>query len=89
LNKFRDYKVMVEGHANPTQPAGAARDREETELKRISEARAKAVVDLLVRYGVARNRLSSTGVGGSSPVVPYEDRDNWWKNRRVEFILIK
>ncbi|MDR0301283.1 MAG: OmpA family protein [Treponema sp.] len=89
LNKFRDYKVMVEGHANPTQPAGAARDREETELKRISEARAKAVVDLLVRYGVARNRLSSVGVGGTSPIVPYEDRDNWWKNRRVEFILIK
>jgi len=89
LNKFRDYKVMVEGHANPTQPEGAARDREETELKRISEARAKAVVDLLVRYGVARNRLSYTGVGGSSPIVRFEDRDNWWKNRRVEFILIK
>jgi len=89
LNKFKDYKVMVEGHANPTQPTGAARDREETELKRISEARAKAVVDILVRNGVARNRLSYTGVGGSHPIVPFEDRDNWWKNRRVEFILIK
>jgi len=89
LNKFRDYKVLVEGHANTTQPAGAARDREEAELKRISEARAKAVVDILVRNGVARNRLSSAGVGGSSPVVKFEDRDNWWKNRRVEFILIK
>jgi outer membrane protein OmpA-like peptidoglycan-associated protein len=89
LNKFRDYKVLVEGHANPTQPEGAARDREETELKRISEARAKAVVDILVRNGVARNRLSSAGVGGSKPVVKFEDRDNWWKNRRVEFILIK
>jgi len=89
LNKFRDYKVLVEGHANTTQPAGAARDREETELKRISEARAKAVVDILVKNGVARNRLSSTGVGGSSPIVSFEDRNNWWKNRRVEFILIK
>jgi len=90
LNKFREYKVLVEGHANATQPAGTtARDREETELKRISEARAKAVVDTLVRYGVARNRLSSTGVGGSAPIVRFEDRDNWWKNRRVEFILIK
>jgi len=89
LNKFRDYKVLVEGHANTTQPAGAARDREETELKRISEARAKAVVDILVRNGVARNRLTSAGVGGSSPIVSFEDRNNWWKNRRVEFILIK
>jgi len=89
LNQFRDYRVQVEGHANPTQPAGAARDREEVELKRISEARAKAVVDLLVRYGVVRTRLSSTGAGGSSPVAAYEDRDNWWKNRRVEFYLIR
>lgn len=89
LNNFRDYRVQVEGHANPTQPAGAARDREQPELQRLSEARARAVVDILVRYGVSRGRLSSFGVGGSSPVVAFEDRDNWWKNRRVEFILIK
>jgi len=89
LNKFRDYKVQVEGHANPTQAPGAARDREEAELKRLSEARARAVVDLLSRYGVSRSRLFHIGVGGSNPVVKFEDRDNWWKNRRVEFILIK
>jgi len=89
LNKFRDYKVQVEGHANPTQPAGPARDREEPELKRISEARARAIVDQLVRNGVARGRLLFYGAGGSSPVVAFEDRDNWWKNRRVEFVLIK
>jgi len=89
LNKFRDYKVQVEGHANPTQAPGPARDREEAELKRLSESRAKAVVDLLARYGVARSRLFFIGAGGTSPVVKFEDRDNWWKNRRVEFILIK
>ncbi|MDR0475512.1 MAG: OmpA family protein [Treponema sp.] len=89
LNKFREYKVKVEGHANPTQPVGAARNREEPELKRISEARAKAIVDLLVSNGVARNRLSYIGVGGSRTVVPPEDRFNAWKNRRVEFILEK
>ena len=89
LNKFRDYKVQVEGHANPTAPPGPARDREEPELKRISEARARAIVDQLVRNGVARSRLFIYGAGGSNPVVPFEDRDNWWKNRRVEFILIK
>jgi len=89
LNQFRDYKVQVEGHANPTQPAGAARDREEPTLQRISESRAKAIVDLLARNGVARNRLTATGAGSTKTVVPFEDRDNWWKNRRVEFYLIK
>jgi len=89
LNQFRDYKVQVEGHANPTQPVGAARDREEPELKRISELRAKAIVDLLVRNGVLRSRLTAIGVGSSKTIAPYEDHDNWWKNRRVEFYLIK
>ena len=89
LNRFRDYKVQVEGHANPTQPAGAARDREEPELKRLSEARAQTVLSKLVEYGVTRNRLSAIGMGGSRPVVQFADNDNWWKNRRVEFILIK
>jgi flagellar motor protein MotB len=89
LNQFRDYKVQVEGHANPTQPVGAARDREEPELKRISELRARAIVDLLVRNGVARSRLTAIGAGSSKTIADFEDRDNWWKNRRVEFYLIK
>jgi flagellar hook assembly protein FlgD len=96
LNKFRDYQVQVEGHANPTTPPDTAgRRAEETGtprvigLKPLSEDRAKATVDFLVGFGVTRSRLSSTGAGGTRPVVRYEDRNNWWKNRRVEFILIK
>jgi hypothetical protein len=86
LNKFAGYKVTVEGHANPVLRTA----REETaELKPLSELRARAVVEELVRYGVVRERLSAVGMGGSQPVIPYEDRDGWWKNRRVEFILIK
>jgi flagellar hook assembly protein FlgD/outer membrane protein OmpA-like peptidoglycan-associated protein len=96
LNKFRDYKVTVEGHANPTTaPNTQARLREETGTPRelglqpLSESRAKATVDFLVGFGVSRSRLSSIGMGGTRTIVPFEDRDNWWKNRRVEFILIK
>jgi flagellar hook assembly protein FlgD len=86
LNKFRDYRVQVEGHANPVTRAAS---EERTELQPLSERRARATVDFLAGFGVGRNRLSATGMGGTRPVVPYEDRDNWWKNRRVEFILIK
>jgi hypothetical protein len=86
LNKFRDYRVSVEGHANAV--LRTARE-ENNELKPLSELRAKAVVEELVRYGVNRARLSAVGMGGSRPVVPYDNRDGWWKNRRVEFILIK
>jgi flagellar hook assembly protein FlgD/outer membrane protein OmpA-like peptidoglycan-associated protein len=90
LNKFRDYKVTVEGHANPTTVPGPAREREEsTELVPLSEKRAQVVVDILMRNGVARSRLSSTGVGGRRTVASWDDENNRWKNRRVEFILIK
>jgi outer membrane protein OmpA-like peptidoglycan-associated protein len=87
LNKFRDYKVQVEGHANPVAGTEA---EEKGELKPLSEKRAQAVVDWLARNGgVARSRLFSIGMGGTRTVVPYTDMDNRWKNRRVVFILIK
>jgi len=86
LNRFRDYKVQVEGHANPVAQTA---QEERTELQPLSEARAQTVLNILVDYGVTRNRLSSVGMGGTRPVVQHSDRDNWWKNRRVEFILIK
>jgi flagellar hook assembly protein FlgD/flagellar motor protein MotB len=86
LNKFRDYKVRVEGHANPVLRTAA---EEQNELRPLSESRARAVVNMLAEFGVSRGRLSAAGMGGSRPVVRFEDRDNWWKNRRVEFILIK
>jgi flagellar hook assembly protein FlgD len=87
LNKFREYRVQVEGHANPTSrnpPAAEARG----DLN-LSERRARAVVDSLVGFGVSRGRLGSIGRGSSRPIIVFDDHDNWWKNRRVEFILIK
>jgi hypothetical protein len=86
LNKFKDYQVKVEGHANPVLRTAA---EEKNELQPLSEARAKAVLAELVRFGVNGDRLSAIGMGGTRPVVKWEDHDDWWKNRRVEFILIK
>jgi outer membrane protein OmpA-like peptidoglycan-associated protein len=90
LNKFHAYQVEIEGHANPLARTERERQREEQqELQPLSELRAKAVLDYLVRLGVAGDRLSYVGMGGTKPVAAYEDRDNWWKNRRVEFILVR
>ena len=86
LNKFRDYKITVEGHANPV--LGTAKEEAE-ELQPLSLARAQTVIDQLVGYGVARSRLSPIGRGGTKTVANPKDQDNNWKNRRVEFLLIK
>ena len=93
LNKFKDYNVTIEGHANNI----SGTEEEETvdtkmygkALVPLSEARANYVRDVLVSFGVDASRLSTVGVGGRQPVAAREDKDNWWKNRRVEFILNK
>ena len=92
LTKFSDYKAWIEGHANHTvDPNDRARHQREQsiELQPLSEIRAKRILDELVMLGIDPKRLNSYGLGGVKPVVPWEDRDNWWKNRRVEFILIR
>ena len=33
--------------------------------------------------------LSYEGNGGMNPIAKWEDREKWWKNRRVEFIVTK
>jgi outer membrane protein OmpA-like peptidoglycan-associated protein len=86
LNRFRDYKITVEGHANPV----LGTQKEETEeLQPLSLARARAIIEHLVNYSVSRSRLSAVGRGGTRTVVNPQDLDNRWKNRRVEFILLK
>jgi len=94
LNRFKDYKIRVEGHANSiakmTGASKAAVDKEETtELLPLSTARADLVMQKLIEYGVDPRRLSTRGLGSSEPVVAFTDGENRWKNRRVEFILIK
>ncbi len=94
LNKFKDYKVTIVGHANRVTDNEA----EETEdnpkmwgpaLIPLSGKRAEFVKSYLVKKGVSASRLSTEGKGGTELVVDYKDKDNNWKNRRVEFILEK
>jgi outer membrane protein OmpA-like peptidoglycan-associated protein len=92
LKEHGEYKVRIEGHANPTlNPADiAGRQREQTEeLQPLSELRAKDVADQLILLGIDSSRLEYYGVGGQRPLTTWEDTNNWWKNRRVEFILRK
>lgn len=84
LKKFPDYTVTVSGHANRTGAAG-----EDEELLRLSAQRADFVKARLTEYGIPEKRLTSEGKGATEPVAAFSDTANWWKNRRVEFILHK
>jgi len=89
LKRTRYSSIIIEGYSNPTQPEGPARAREENELRMLSRLRALTVVDELRQYGVNLDRRSVQGAGSSRLVAPYNDPQNNWKNRRVEFILIQ
>ena len=91
FNKYSTYRILIEGHANITRLwSQAEMDKENREeLIPLSLSRAEAVKQALVRLGLEAGRISVAGLGGSQPVVPFGDEENRWKNRRVEFILIR
>ena len=89
IGRLDGNRVIVEGHANPTTPTGAARNAENPSLISLSEARARWVSDQLVGLGVEQNRLTTTGVGASRPAAPFGDTVNAWQNRRVEFLVVR
>ncbi|MDR0539986.1 MAG: gliding motility-associated C-terminal domain-containing protein [Spirochaetaceae bacterium] len=87
LNRFKDYTVLVEGHANPVEGT----KEEEPVLLSLSAARAAYVKQQLSKLGISGSRLTAAGVGAARPIPGVSPRDsiNNWKNRRVEFILNK
>lgn len=70
-------KVDVDGH---TDSRGAA----ESNL-RLSQLRAQAVADYLMKSGVPKSQISAIGYGEARPLVPNTSAVNRSRNRRVEF----
>lgn len=91
LDRFPEYRILIEGHANMVnwESEELSRREQEEELLPLSLSRAEKVRDLLVMLGIDRERLEVAGRGGESPLVPFSDEEQNWKNRRVEFILLK
>ncbi|MBQ2080902.1 MAG: OmpA family protein, partial [Treponema sp.] len=92
LNKFKNYTVVVEGHANSvtgTEAEETSTANGNIPLEPLYKERAEFVKSKLTSYGVSGDRLSAVGRGGRQPVAARGDKDNAWKNRRVEFILNK
>jgi outer membrane protein OmpA-like peptidoglycan-associated protein len=90
LTRYPAYKVTIEGYANAAQTEPKAAEAEDRiYLKPISLGRAETVLGVLVARGIDSERLTAVGLGGAKPVAAITDKDNLWKNRRVEFTLSK
>lgn len=71
------FSIEVSGHTdNEGEP-----DRNQ----RLSERRAKSVLDYLVKVGVPAATLNAVGYGETKPKVPNDSRANMAINRRIEF----
>jgi outer membrane protein OmpA-like peptidoglycan-associated protein len=72
--------VEVQGH---TDDVG-----KESQNMKLSQARAEAVRDFLVKEGVETGRLVPVGYGPTKPLVNEKTADARAQNRRVEFIIL-
>ncbi len=78
LKENKDWKMTVEGH---TDNVGGADYNQ-----KLSEKRAAAVKDYLVKAGIETARLNSAGFGMSKPVETNESSFGRAQNRRVELV---
>jgi len=82
LVRDESLRLRVEGHTDNREAPAPARQA-------LSEARAKAVVELLVREGLDPARVESVGLGDSRPKAPNLIPRGRDLNRRVELVLLR
>ncbi len=73
--------ISVEGHADERGP--------DNFNQKLSEDRARAVMEFLVKQGIAPDRLSSIGYGSTRPLVDKKSEYALLLNRRVEFSVTR
>jgi outer membrane protein OmpA-like peptidoglycan-associated protein len=81
MTDFPYLRVEIDGH---TDDQGS-----DTYNLKLSDDRAKAVVDYLLQRKVERERLAWKGYGESKPLVPNTGEAERALNRRVEFRIIE
>ena len=77
LNKQPQLRLKIEGHTSDEGDAAFN--------QKLSENRAKAVVDFLISKGIAADRLEYEGKGSSEPLDP----NNREVNRRTQIIVLE
>jgi len=81
LNEYPTLVIEISGH---TDNIGSAAVNQ-----RLSESRAKAVVDYLVAQGISAKRLKYAGYGFTQPIADNRTDEGRATNRRVEFKILE
>ncbi len=75
-----DFSVEIQGHTDSTSS-------DAFNLK-LSQTRANAVKDYLVKKGIAENRLAAKGYGEAQPIADNATKEGRAANRRIEFKVL-
>lgn len=84
LKNKPNLKVRINGHTDIGTPGTSS-----TYLLELSQKRAEAVVNFLIKNGVNSNQLKSKGYGNTKPIASNDTPEGKAKNRRVEFEILE
>jgi OmpA-OmpF porin, OOP family len=62
-------------------------DGEDSFNQALSEKRAQAVINYLVKAGLTADRFTAVGYGATQPVAGNDSDDGKAQNRRIEFLV--
>ena len=75
-DRYKDLNIVIQGH---TDNVGKS-----AKNQKLSLDRAKAVMNLLIKSGVAKNRIKAVGCGDTAPAADNKTADGREENRRIE-----
>ncbi|MCX7955467.1 MAG: OmpA family protein [Bacteroidales bacterium] len=81
LNDYPTMRIEIGGHTDNVSSLQFN--------QKLSEARAKAVVDYLISKGIAPSRLEYKGYAFLQPIAPNDTEEGRQQNRRVEFKVLQ
>ncbi|MEK7778496.1 MAG: OmpA family protein [Pseudomonadota bacterium] len=83
LMLFPDNLISVEGHSDNLPTGKTHKNNMDLSIRR-----ARAIANLLIERGIARDRISISGYGDTRPIESNNTEDGRAKNRRVEVKLM-
>lgn len=81
MKEHPELMFSIEGHTDS--------DGDPIKNKLLSEDRAKAIKEALIKMGIDNHRLEARGFGQSKPIDTNMTKEGKSNNRRVEFVLIQ
>ncbi len=83
MQLYSNMKIQLQGHTDSLNSTNDA-----SYNQKLSQKRADAVRDLMIKRGISPNRIIAYGYGEQYPVATNDTEEGRAKNRRTEFVIL-